>query len=222
MGAGASTAKIGAELREASAGGDSAKVTQILGMKEVDVNWFPPPAKNQALPDQLTALMKASISGHATVIQLLLAAPGISVNASTEAGATALIAAARANHIDVVKLLLAARRAITVDQADQNGYTALLIASQCGYVPILTLLLESGADINKCNYDGCSALIKASQFGQAEVAALLCATKGIDINKATNFRSTALSFAMDKEHQKAVDILKAQPGIVVPTKAGAQ
>ena len=72
--------------------------------------------------------------------ELLLAAPGIDVNAKDKYGFTALMGASRNGYAAVVELLLAAP-GIDVNELQQVN-RALLNASEKGHAAVVTLLRE--------------------------------------------------------------------------------
>ena len=57
-------------------------------------------------------------------------------------------------------------------------------ASQEGHVAISKLLLNSGADVNRKNYEGMNALMLASQRGHADMVMLLI-TSGASMDEQT-------------------------------------
>ena len=68
-------------------------------------------------------------------MQLLLAAPGLDVNAADNGGATALQVACQEGHATIVQLLLAAP-GLYVNAADNGGATALYVACWKGRAAI--------------------------------------------------------------------------------------
>ena len=74
------------------------------------------------------------------------------VNATSKAGNTALIWAARNGHLNIVKLLMSFDADINV--VNKKGYTALLWATQNEHYEISKKLVESGADINAVIFEG--------------------------------------------------------------------
>ena len=101
----------------------------IAACRSVDVN-----AKDEY---GNTALMKAAYWGHTAIVELLLAVPGIDVNAKDQFdGTTALIKAAMGKgNIAVVELLLAA--GADVNAKDDEGQTALITAAERGNIAVV-------------------------------------------------------------------------------------
>ena len=89
-----------------------------------------------------TALMGAVRSGNVALVEALLNAPGINVNADAlvKYGYTALIIAARDGNLAIVKALLKDQR-INVN-AVACGDTALIMATHCGHAAIVEALLK--------------------------------------------------------------------------------
>ena len=72
--------------------------TIIMGCASVDID-----TKNSK---SATALMVASLNGHAEIVQALLA-KGVNINIQANDGETALMAASQEGHAEIVKALLA-------------------------------------------------------------------------------------------------------------------
>ena len=68
-------------------------------------------------------------------MQLLLAAPGLDVNAANNSGATALYVACQEGHATIVQLLLTTL-SLDVNAADNGGATALYVACWKGRAAI--------------------------------------------------------------------------------------
>ena len=161
-------------------------------------------------------LCAASKQGNAGVVQHLLGqntdpGTGRAVN-----GDTALIAASRKGHLDVVGLLLS--NGAHVNQSKDSGATALLVASQEGHADVVRLLLAHNSDPNIATTSkGATALYQASQQGHVEVALLLLESNA-DPNKArtdTNGQ-TVLYIAARKGHVEVARLLLghgAEPNI---------
>ncbi len=81
-------------------------------------------------------------------------------------GLTALIYAARAGHIEAVKVLLDA--GADVNQASNYGWTPLLAATQNRNYQVGKLLIDSGADVNLSNNGGWTNLYLATDNRNVE------------------------------------------------------
>jgi ankyrin repeat protein len=125
------------EIVRAAADGNLARVQELL-VAGADVNWV--------LYGSNTALMWASVRGHAAIVELLLTAPDIDVNYKNGDGDTALMYASATDRIAIVEMLLDAP-GIRVNIKDNGGWTALMQASGSGRaaVAIRRLLRAAGA-----------------------------------------------------------------------------
>ena len=83
------------------------------------------------------------------------------------------------------------------------GASTLLMASHHRYLEIVQALLGRGADVHKSNYDGDTALHKASEEGHIEVVrALLEAGAGADVRRVDEYDSTPIYHACDAKHME--------------------
>ncbi|MFN7113800.1 MAG: ankyrin repeat domain-containing protein [Alphaproteobacteria bacterium] len=89
-------------------------------------------------------LSRAAGEGFNALLKLLLAAPGINVDAQKLDGDTALRLAVMHNQLESVRLLLAAGANPDIQNGDGN--TPLIRAASEGYTEITKLLLEHGAN----------------------------------------------------------------------------
>mgnify|MGYP003289021701 CR=1 FL=1 len=158
-----------------------------------------------------TLLQEAALRGRAEFVELLLATPGVDVNAAEEEyGWTALHWAAKNDHPECVKLLLAAP-GIDINKADKDGKTPLYRAAyynntECTKLlvaapefdestweplPLAVMkndvntvkkLIKEGADVNKGDAVGKSPLHWAAELNHIECAKILVATQGINVN----------------------------------------
>src|SRR6185295_10732810 len=139
---------------------------------------------NAALLLGETPLMVAARSGHADIVEQLLAKDA-NVNARAGRGQTALMWAVAQKHPDVVKALLAhnadvhARSEVwsQVMAVPPHGYpdynktiphggdTALMFAARVGDLVSAKLLVASGANVNDADAWGISATVLAEHSG---------------------------------------------------------
>lgn len=101
-----------------------------------------------------TALMYATVNGHARLVLLLLDA-GAKLNTRDDLGWTPLHWATSAN-VEMVKLLL--DRGADVNAKDSIGYTPLMNAAHLALPETAELLLERGADLKATTRDGRTAM----------------------------------------------------------------
>ena len=189
----------------------------------------------------VTPLLAAALEGNSEIVQLLVDAraeinyvpSGLrqfamskshaplsehQVMQAASRGDTALIAAGREGHRDVVALLLTL--GADVDLANRHGETALFLAVTQGDTPLTTLLLNNGADPNTLERENRSnrmtaarialgrdsILIKAVQEGHEEIAhALLNA--GATADHRGHMGKSALYWAIEKSRPAIAGML---------------
>jgi len=165
---------------------------------------------NEVGTEGLLPLWMACSNGHASVVELLLAASDIDVNqAKTTTGSTPLFMACQNGHATIIELLLSVSD-IDVNQARTDiGATPLLIACQKGHTPIVKLLLASSEiAVNQAETTtGVTPLFMASQNGHAPVVELLLATSNIHVNKPMMNGATPLIIASYLGHASCVSLL---------------
>ena len=84
--------------------------------------------------------------------------------------------------------------------------TPLILASRGGHLEVVRLLCEAGADKDKADVDGLTALTSASREGNLEVVQLLC-DAGADKDKAIQSGATALTLACEEGHTEVLRLL---------------
>lgn len=109
-----------------------------------------------------------------------------------------LIEAVRSNDLDQVNRLLLNPR-VNINQVDDNGDTPLIWAALDGNVEIGQRLIESGADVNKVNHGGYTALHNAARASRKDFVVLLLEQPNISnsINSKTLIGYTALYLAVE-------------------------
>lgn len=151
----------------------------------------------------LTAIMfAAQSSDHLEDIIEPLIKAGADVNQGSDRGETPLLLAVKGNRLEVARALLAAgakahedavanlvfraadlrergmlellmKNGMNLDVTDENGATALMLAASQGTGECVLSLIESGADLNRQNKSGESAVKIALKGGRIEIADLL-------------------------------------------------
>ncbi len=155
-------------------------------------------------------LIQAAARGDAEEVRSLLER-GASVDATDETGATALVAAAYGNHVELAEALIDAGADVNVQ--DDSQQSAFLIAtSEVGPDPaLLELTLGAGADVDaKDSFNG-TGLIRAADRGYVEIVKRLLETD-IDADHVNRLGWTALLEAIilgdgDAEHTEVVRVL---------------
>ena len=124
-----------------------------------------------------TPLLVAASVGHAPVVEALLDA-GAEIEAVDNAAdgqhvwrRPALVRAARAGALEVVRLLLA--RGARIESKDRRGSTALLLACESRHPEVAAELIRAGADVNARDDRKDTPLLYACDAGNDEVARLL-------------------------------------------------
>ena len=87
-----------------------------------------------------------------------------------------------------------------------SGVTPLHWAARNGSLEMAKILLESGADSNACDKDGCSVLICAASSGNLQMVEHLLKL-GVNADGADHDGSTALSVAAEKGHEAVVQFM---------------
>src|SRR5262244_1728620 len=86
----------------------------------------------------------------------------------------------------------------------------LFEAVRAGNAAAVTALLDKGADVNARFRYGTTALFKAAERGNLEVTRILLA-RGVDVKvKDTFYGATALSWALQNEHNDVVQAILAK------------
>ena len=114
-----------------------------------------------------TALMEANTAAKVK----LLVDHGAALNATDEAGETALIHAAERGDVEVIAALLQAGADATV--RDRNGVTLLMWAVRFGDVELVRGLLDRGADVSLSDVLGNTAAVISYEKDQRDIQALL-------------------------------------------------
>lgn len=148
-----------AELLDAARLGDYHRVNYAASVAAVDTRDS----------EGRTALLLASMEGHARIVVLLLE-KGASPNVTDAEGKSALRHALH-EHPEVAKALL--EGGADANQRDGDGRTLLMAAVLSGDTDAARLLIEAGADPAIPNSEGLSPLTIAEEVGASEIADLL-------------------------------------------------
>ena len=128
-----------------------------------------------------SAIHNAANGGHCEVVKFLLK-HGLPHDTQTHYKQTPLSLAANNGHIDVMKILLPL--GCNVNTTDRDGNTSIQYFAECGKVLVegVQLLLKFGADPDRLNDYGCSALWRAVYWKQiAVVKELIGANVKLDV-----------------------------------------
>jgi ankyrin repeat protein len=121
-------------------------------------------------------------------------------------GVSALIAAAKGNHVRVMEILIGDHA--LVDIKDKTGNTALNWASERGNTDAVAILLKAGADPNTIDRSGNTPLIKAAKIGNVDILRMLMATKKVDLKRGDFTGVTALEWAERNRQTAAAKLLR--------------
>lgn len=153
--------------------------------------------------DGVPALVLAARNGYAATVDALLAGKA-NVNVKAPSGDTAIMTAALAGHLDIVKKLRGAGA-----QIDGPGWTPLIYAATGGRNEVIEYLLAQGAKVNAASPNGTSALMMAVREGKGPTVTLLIA-RGADVNHRNENGASALAWAeRGNESAMAAELRKA-------------
>ena len=140
---------------------DRAEIVQKLLEKGFDPNV--PVRENEP------ALVRAIRMSSKAVVQVLLTAKNLNIDAETEYGENALMLAAYAGDVNLVKTIV--KMGAKVDK--RLGWTPLMYAAANGYDEIVRYLISKGANVNTRNESGITALYMAARKPSREVVMTL-------------------------------------------------
>lgn len=153
------------------------------------------------------ALVCACAQGHCEIVEELLEMPKVKIDdPDSVTGETALVAAAKNGHIDIITSLLA--RSARVDGTNKKRVNALIAATKEGHVAVVERLLQfSGVDLSNRDDEGKTALIYACQENHMEIINLFLVQEGVDTELVDNEGMTALSWSCLRGHLTATSVL---------------
>lgn len=145
--------------------------------------------------------------GSLRVVQALLAARNLNVEARNRHDESALMLAALKGHTEIVKTLIAR-------DADVNktGWTPLHYAAsgeEAQHLAIIALLLEHHAYIDAASPNGTTPLMMAAQYGTREAVQLLL-HEGADPALKNQLGLSAVDFALRAQRQDMADAIAAR------------
>jgi hypothetical protein len=190
---------------------------------------LPAKASVAKLVDPDVSLLMRAAAGHSLPRFYSTLQAGADVNAASQTGFTALMAASSAGNVEMVRVLI--ERGARVNEKTIDGRTALHYAAEHPNTSdVMPILLKAGADINAKlgstaqHLAGASPLIIAAAMGNAAAVKLLL-DAGADENVLTADRMTALDMArrppilLRPGHEEAVKLLEDAPHIRAHTNS---
>ena len=147
---------------------------------------FDPNARDAKGQPGLTVAMQEQSMKAAKV---LLAQPGLNVDALNLAGESALMIAALKGNLTGLDLLLARGAKV-----GQPGWSAIHYAATGPEPQAVTRLLERGADVNAASPNGSTPLMMAAQYGPEDSVKILLA-RGADVHLRNQRELRAVDFA---------------------------
>jgi len=164
--------------------------------------------------DLFTAVLAGDVAKTTTMLN-----KGADCNTCNEEGASLLMLAAAAGHLDLVEMLIKA--GAKVDAADARGWTPLMKALfnyelNRGFPDVVSALIGAGADIEHQVSYGTRPLMIAAGYGEASVVEVLLAA-GVDTGAVNEGGRNAKTMAETKDYIEVVnqlhmhDLRKADP-----------
>jgi ankyrin repeat protein len=164
---------------------------------------------NKKSRDGNTALIKAIAATHVRIVRALVKSSG-NMNKPE-----ALFSAVGAGNLEIVKLFLTKDTDVNI-----SGYAggSLLMLAADGDFAIVKFLVESGADVNKKDDQGKTALMKAVEsFNKTNIFSIkYLIDRGADVNAVNNKGETALILAVKRGHEEMVRALLEKGSAVSP------
>lgn len=205
------------ELINAAANGDTKRVLELL-KKGVNINAY---IESHDLPlSGMTALMVASVHGHAETVRALVAAganPNVTVFSPHAGEVTALTLTINSDHqhrLEITEMLIAAKAEIN----PKGRFVISPLMHAVDDLEMVKLLVAHGAQVNQKNFRGGTALMGAAVGGTAAVVRYLL-EKGADANARDNDGNTALAYAQNRQglldaadQKEIIRILQTWPG----------
>ncbi|USO00711.1 MAG: ankyrin repeat domain-containing protein [Alphaproteobacteria bacterium] len=139
---------------------------------------------------ELTALMYASLEGHADIVNSLIKS-GADVNMNLD-GAMALMYASLEGHANIVESLITSGADVNIG----SDSTPLIVAAESGHQQIVEILIDKDPEIDATNEEGKTALINALDKGYIDIVKILIKC-GANLDKKDEDGKTALIHAVE-------------------------
>lgn len=159
-----------------------------------------------------TALFAATMSGHGSIVQILLDTGLVDINRKDRGNWTPLCYAVRYGHEAVVKMLLSDEK-IVIERADNSAKCALVLAAQEGHEHIVQMLLDAGFVKIDEKVSGRTPLAIAAERGHEGVVRALLMTERVDVNSKDSWGLTPLSVAVFATNEGPLKALLSAKGV---------
>ena len=164
---------------------------------------------------QSDPLCTAALNGHMACVRALVSAGAPIVTGSTH-GFSALNDAAQNGHVEILQYLLQQGISANAESSPARG-TPLLVACQQGQLTCLRTLLNAGADINRPDNTGCTALYYAAKEGRLAALEILL-NRGAKVQVWSSDKSDPLCIAAFNGHRFCVRLLLAAGSPIITGK----
>lgn len=136
----------------------------------------------------------------------ILAADGVNINASDDAGLSCLMIAVSKNHIDIINYLVS--KGVELNAKDKLGWNALLYAVTNDQPDSAAFLIEKGVSVESPDNEGTTALMYAVMNNSESMMNLLI-KNGADVNSHNKKNLTPLLCAVESGNPKIIEALIA-------------
>ena len=154
--------------------------------------------------DGFNPLIVAAHEGYNEILHLLVSYEGIDINYQSKSGYSALMVAAAAANVEIVRILL--ERGCDPNLKNIYGFTALIIAAEKGHTNVVEALLSNkNVLVDATDLHGGTALSFAAEMNHVDIVTMLI-DRGSDVNKQNDRGYTACMWAVKKGN---VDVIKS-------------
>ncbi|KAL7661604.1 hypothetical protein ACMYSQ_000992 [Aspergillus niger] len=153
-----------------------------------------------------TALIYAAQNGCYEIVEALVQG-GAHLDIQDNRDQTALLWAMRRDHEPITTLLILSGADIEITADKQGGFPLILAVEESWSHVIRQLVLMKGADVNRQDSDGRTALIYSSQHTTSIPCVLSLLECGAELNSQDNRGSTALIYAALWGQEEKVNLL---------------
>jgi len=170
---------------------------------------------NTLASKQLEKLINAARKNNHTEVKRLIETKEVKANAKDKFGLTALVTAAKAGALDVVKYLVSI---VSVNASDKHKMTGLMAALNVSaplpagnFRVVRYLVKQAHANINAGDEEGYTALMYAAEMGHQNAVTFLVAEGHAKISAKSQYGKTAKDLAQMRDHKAIEKYLKNPP-----------